>query len=937
MPETDIITTKFVADLTGIEQGVNDYAKTLNKAVAADDKLEASQKNLAGSTGSLASKFDTVKKSADITARATKNLGTEVQATATKSGLMSKLGQAFDKVKAGAASAVNSTKGFFSSLTSGLQSAVPSVGGLGGALSGLTGPIGLAAGAVAFLVSNLTRLDSAKVFVDGVKIAFDGLLNRLTSFEGIGSIISGKGIQEDAIQGAAFAKILDQIEEKQRTINIANSEAAKKVASLNQTIRDRTKSEQERIAASDAISAIEEKRGAADIALARDKLGFAQLQIDAAKRQGISEENLSDDLLNARADALANLRTTEAASIQILETNERRKNAIVEGGESERTSAAAKGAANREKIDPAAEQKAQAIAAAEKQITDILQGVSRERENITLTDAQKEVAAIERKYEDIAQKTREGFAKIKEATPVAEQAAVDARADGAQVQIKAAQDAELVALGQKTLEKLQADQDAADALLLQRKQKLSDDRLALLIADQQKEVEAATAGGEDLTAIYERQAQERLALIQASEEAQLSALIADFEKEAAILEQQGLSTLALTAQFEDELSALKDGFRKQNLTKEEEEARKVQEIRKAAQQANLALAAEGFTLLQEFSDASFDKRIANIDDQTAILQEKLTKATTDTERASVEAQIAAADKQKAALEEQKKSTQGFAIAAALINTYLAAQLAYTSQLVPGDPSSLIRAIVAAGLATAAGLLNVAKIKGFEEGGHTAKNPSNKKAVGVVHANEWVAPAWMVKDPQYANTIKWLEASRKGRRASKVAGYAIGGIGQRVTSESQCLAQGGQWINGACTFPQGVRGGTNYTFTKGRGISQSDASAQCAASGGVFINGACVRPGDIPGFLAGGMVSQTFAAPELRAMNDVLSHRVEARTNHFVHGTDLGQRVSSSVMLAKFYDKNIVERADQTNKVLKEGNKLLSELVKGNRPRSKRAR
>ena len=50
-----------------------------------------------------------------------------------------------------------------------------------------------------------------------------------------------------------------------------------------------------------------------------------------------------------------------------------------------------------------------------------------------------------------------------------------------------------------------------------------------------------------------------------------------------------------------------------------------------------------------------------------------------------------------------------AIAATTIDTYLGAQRAYTSQLIPGDPSSPIRAAIAAGVAVAGGLANVAAI------------------------------------------------------------------------------------------------------------------------------------------------------------------------------------------------------------------------------------
>lgn len=50
-----------------------------------------------------------------------------------------------------------------------------------------------------------------------------------------------------------------------------------------------------------------------------------------------------------------------------------------------------------------------------------------------------------------------------------------------------------------------------------------------------------------------------------------------------------------------------------------------------------------------------------------------------------------------------------AVAQTTIDTYVGAQKAYTSQLIPGDPTSPVRAAIAAGIAVAAGIANVAKI------------------------------------------------------------------------------------------------------------------------------------------------------------------------------------------------------------------------------------
>lgn len=61
------------------------------------------------------------------------------------------------------------------------------------------------------------------------------------------------------------------------------------------------------------------------------------------------------------------------------------------------------------------------------------------------------------------------------------------------------------------------------------------------------------------------------------------------------------------------------------------------------------------------------------------------------------------------LAEGSKAQKAAAIAAATIDTYLAAQKAYTSQIIPGDPTSVVRASIAAGVAIASGVANVQKI------------------------------------------------------------------------------------------------------------------------------------------------------------------------------------------------------------------------------------
>ena len=105
-------------------------------------------------------------------------------------------------------------------------------------------------------------------------------------------------------------------------------------------------------------------------------------------------------------------------------------------------------------------------------------------------------------------------------------------------------------------------------------------------------------------------------------------------------------------------------------------------------------------------------------------------------------------------QEGSAEQKALAIVGALINTYLGVTQALANLPPPAS-------YVAAAVSLVSGLAAVKKISGFEEGGYTERARSNKKAVGVVHANEWVAPAHMVNDPNTGRVIDWLEYVRRG--------------------------------------------------------------------------------------------------------------------------------------------------------------------------------
>ena len=71
------------------------------------------------------------------------------------------------------------------------------------------------------------------------------------------------------------------------------------------------------------------------------------------------------------------------------------------------------------------------------------------------------------------------------------------------------------------------------------------------------------------------------------------------------------------------------------------------------------------------------------------------------------------------------------IASTLVETYLGAQKAYTSQIIPLDPTSVIRGALAAAAVVTAGLLNVKKITStkFEGGGSTGGGGGGTPSIG----------------------------------------------------------------------------------------------------------------------------------------------------------------------------------------------------------------
>ena len=186
--------------------------------------------------------------------------------------------------------------------------------------------------------------------------------------------------------------------------------------------------------------------------------------------------------------------------------------------------------------------------------------------------------------------------------------------------------------------------------------------------------------------------------------------------------------------------------------------------------------------------------------QRAELRKKLadaeTKATEAKQKTEQEQQKQALGAVKDTLGEiggmMKEGSEGWKAiktAEAMISMIMSAQKAYEATV--GIPIvGPVLAPINAGIAVAAGMLNIQKIQqtkipdapsfaggGFTGPGFGSSDSTGHRPAGIVHQDEWVAPTWMLREPLYADTISMLDNARVNR-------FAVGGFSTPVPSPSQ---------------------------------------------------------------------------------------------------------------------------------------------------------
>ena len=202
--------------------------------------------------------------------------------------------------------------------------------------------------------------------------------------------------------------------------------------------------------------------------------------------------------------------------------------------------------------------------------------------------------------------------------------------------------------------------------------------------------------------------------------------------DAANKEQFANNITFLEERASEELLILKEKYLNEEITKEEFEANITALEIAALEERRDFFAANGEETLA-IEQALIDKRIA-AKQKEADRQKKISEENKKIDEANLNfAQDASA--QLAGLFKENTGVQKTAaITETGISTYSAAQKAYESQFIPGDPSSLPRAIGAAAFSVITGLARVATIAGFAEGGLTGQRIGSGDGAPISRSN-----------------------------------------------------------------------------------------------------------------------------------------------------------------------------------------------------------
>jgi hypothetical protein len=519
MADEQVIITKFTADLTNFESGVNEYTDQLKEADGVAKNLDKTEQKLSNTTGSLADKFNVAAASAKEAASGTTKLGAEVQKSSTffdragasikafatnaktsianagKSltsfkGLSSGIGNVFSGAGKTASAALGSIKNSIGGVVQG----IPGIGGIAAAL----GPVGIAAAAVgAGLFKVITNFDAGATAVQGLGVgagvafdklsgglskAFDGVKDFFGAFAGEGTIIGdivdgiGESITFVVNSLTPIGAILDSLgigaEDLKESFRFGQfvaetqDQLEETQLGVNKSVAQ-NETQQAKLLAQlrNTNLTAEERLVIADklTTLENANLNLKRLQLTAelallkaqAAREKADKGEVSD-AINQQINATeVALENAEASSVALTEKVAVRRENIVAGEEARKEAIRQKAREARKKAEEQEAKNAEQRVQAQAKLDDVLNGLADDRLARTQTDAEKEITATEKKYADFEKVAKEGIQKLREASPPGSEAAIAQQEANILVQIETAKQEELTQVRQKAAEDLE--------------------------------------------------------------------------------------------------------------------------------------------------------------------------------------------------------------------------------------------------------------------------------------------------------------------------------------------------------------------------------------------------------------------------------------------------------------------------------------------------
>lgn len=417
---TQNLATTIEGTTAALQEVRKEAAKTKIDGVTAQAQEAGKALGQMGAQGSAAMKQ--VASSAAPAATAVKQVGNAATSTARQAPALGIFGRVLGGIQQGATGAVNVLRNAgarISGLVQGIRSSLPAIGSVGsafqqvsGSIGGFAGtalsalgPIGIAVGAVAGgLLKIVSNTDAGQVALDGLgrsgSIVFDKLTGKVTGFfsslaqgdgvfakfaSGIGSaaefivtklnpafILLDKigaldGLKEAAKDGQRLAGIYDTIEDAQISLIASNAANEREINKLNIQLRDRTKSDKERLAIGEQITRLEKERAAVEGKV----LGANTSALRAKAAQELRDKKeVSDETKRLLNEAIAAEERAGQQSEAITERAQNRINGVLDASEAsaeQRLQKAEARAAQRRQIE---DKLAADIAAAQKALED---------------------------------------------------------------------------------------------------------------------------------------------------------------------------------------------------------------------------------------------------------------------------------------------------------------------------------------------------------------------------------------------------------------------------------------------------------------------------------------------------------------------------------------------------------------------------------------